>query len=232
MPDDLTPASWAGSWGPGSWGMVTRGVLPTIASQTSADLLALRPGRVVGLEGPTGLGLTRVGLSLLAEPSARAPVVVVDARGWMCPVAAWETGVRSDRLAVVRCGEAGQWPSVMAALLEGVKAIYAEVPDGIGEPVLRRLGAMARTKDAAVVLRPLTGRLPGGVAYLRVTAERVDWSGPRQGHGRLGVRRIVLELSGKGAAGRTTKVELEDDGTHPVRVVPGLAAPPARRAAG
>lgn len=223
QPDDLASASW---------GLVTRGVLPTVSAQATTDLLALQPGRVVGLEGPTGLGLTRVGLSMLAEPSSRAPVVVVDVRGWMCPVAAWETGVRADRLAVVRCGDPGRWPSVVAALLEGVKAIYAEVPDGINESVLRRLSAMARTKDAAMVLRPLNGRLPAGIAYLRVTAEGVTWSGPREGHGRLGVRRIVLELSGKGAAGRTTRMELEDDGTHPVRVVPRLAASPARRAVG
>ena len=220
------------------WGSVTRGGLPIVSAAPSdtslatGNPLALRPGRIIGLEGPTGLGLTRVGFSMLAEPSQHAPVVAVDVRGWMCPIAAWETGVRADRLAVVRCEDLTQWPSAIAALLEGVKAMYAEVPDGVPEAMLRRLGAMARSRDASVVLRPLTGRLPSGIAYLRVRAERVVWTGARDGHGRLDRRRMTLELSGKGAAGRTHQMELEDDGSHPLRVVSRLATSEARRAAG
>ena len=59
--------------------------------------LTLQPGKVVGLEGPAGLGLTRVGLSLLAPPSEVGTVVVIDARGWFSPLAAWECGVRMNR---------------------------------------------------------------------------------------------------------------------------------------
>ena len=223
---------------PESWGSVARGALPVVgaASPDTSDPLVLRPGRVIGLEGPTGFGLTRVGFSMLAEPSQHAPVVVVDARGWMCPIAAWETGVRADRLAVVRCDDHTVWPGVIAALLEGVKAMYAEVPSGVPESMLRRLGALARSRDASVVFRPLHGRLPSGVAYLRVRAERVVWAGVHNGHGRLTGRRMTLELSGKGAAGRSQWVELEDDGSHiqknNVRVVSRLAASEARRAAG
>jgi len=217
-----------------SWGLVRRGSIPMVTARADhpTDPLALRPGRVFGLEGPTGLGLTRIGLSMLAEPSQHAPVVVVDVRGWVSPMAAWESGVRADRLTVVRCGDMTLWPSAVSALLEGVKAIYAEVPRGVHESVLRRLGALARTRDAAVVLRPIDGRLPSGIAYLRVRADEVNWNGAHRGHGRLLDRRITLELSGKGAAGTRRTVELEDDGTHPVRVVSGLAAPPARRAVG
>ena len=214
------------------WGMVARGVLPSISSAESQNPLALRPGRIIGLEGPTGLGLTRVGLSMLAEASNHGPVVIVDVRGWVCPMAAWETGVRPERLAVVRCDDFVKWPSAVAALLEGVKAIYAEVPTGVTETMLRRIGAMARSKDAALILRPLTGSLPSGIAYLRVRAGKVVWSGAHQGHGRLNERRITLELSGKGASGQTQQIEVEDDGTHAVRVVSRLATETARRAAG
>ena len=194
--------------------------------------LALRPGRIIGLEGPTGLGLTRVGFSMIAEASQHAPVVVVDVRGWICPLAAWETGIRPDRLVVVRCEDVIQWPNAIGALLEGVKTVYAEVPAGIRESTLRRLGALARSRDAALVLRPLKGRLPSGVAYLRVRAGRVVWTGAQGGHGRLIERRITLELSGKGASGMQRVVEVEDDGSNAVRVVPRLAATEARRAAG
>lgn len=196
------------------------------------DLPALLPGRVIGLEGPTGLGLTRVGFSMLAEALPACRVVVIDVRGWMCPLAAWEVGIDPDRLAVVRCDDAARWPRVVAALLDGVKAIYAEVPPGVREAMLRRLGAKARAREATVILRPLAGRLPSGLAYLRVQADRVVWTGAGKGHGRLNHRTLILELSGKGAAGQRLMVEVEDDGAHPVRVVSRLAASQAGRAAG
>ncbi len=197
----------------------------------AADPLGLRPGHVIGLEGPTGLGLTRVGFSMLAGVS-HPYRVVVDVRGWVCPLAVWEVGIRPDQLAVVRCGDPARWPRVVAALLDGVKAIYAEVPPGIRESVLRRLGAKARARDAGMILRPLDGRLPSGLAYLRVQIHQVVWAGAGEGHGRLDRRTLVLELSGKGAAGRRQMVEVEDDGAHPVRVVSRLVAPQTGRAAG
>ena len=52
------------------------------------------PGRVLGLVGPPGSGLTRLGLSLLADPARRGPVAVVDVRGWLCPPAAGRPGCR------------------------------------------------------------------------------------------------------------------------------------------
>ena len=206
--------------------------VPEMPSRAATDLLALRPGHVVGLEGPTGLGLTRVGFSMLAGAPRPCRVVVVDARGWICPLAAWEVGIRPDRLTVVRCRDAARWPRVVATLLDGVKAIYAEVPHGVREVVLRRLGAKARARDATVILRPIDGRLPSGLAYLRVRVGQNVWAGAGEGHGRLDRRTLILELSGKGASGRRQLVEVEDDGAHPVRVVSRLVAPQGGRAAG
>ena len=62
----------------------------------------LQPGRITEMSGLTGMGMTRLGLGLLAEPSQRAPVVVLDVKGWLSPVAAWEMGVDSSRLVIVR----------------------------------------------------------------------------------------------------------------------------------
>ncbi len=194
--------------------------------------LALVPGRVIGLVGSPGLGLTRLGLSLLAEQSRGAPVVVLDVRGWLSPLAAWEVGIPPERLVVVRCADRRRWPQVAAALLEGIRAVYAEVPDGVSEGMLRRLAALARSRNAAVVLRSWQGDLPAGVTYLRLHGAGVEWEGPEAGHGRLRRRRLAMQVSGKGASGVERLIEVEDDGADTLRVVSGLAVAPPGRAAG
>ena len=80
------------------------------------DALELQPGRVLGLEGAPGSGLTRLGLSLLAAPARSGPVAFLDARGWLCPAAAWESGVPANRLIVIRCDDGVRWAQVTAAL--------------------------------------------------------------------------------------------------------------------
>ena len=157
----------------------------------------LSPGKIVGLEGPAGWGLTRLGLSLLAAPSQVGTVVVIDVRGWFSPSAAWQVGVNRNRLVVVRCAESRLWPRVTAAVLEGVAAVYAEMPAGVGESDLRRLAALTRARKAGLALRPLRGTIPPGITHMRVKGSGVDWIGPEQGHGRLLERQLSMEISGK-----------------------------------
>jgi hypothetical protein len=157
----------------------------------------LSPGKIVGLEGPAGWGLTRLGLSLLAAPSQVGTVVVIDVRGWFSPLAAWQVGVNRHRLAVVRCPERRLWPRVTAAVLEGVAAVYAEIPTGVGENDLRRLAALTRARKAGLALRPLRGSIPPGITHMRVRGNGVDWMGPDRGHGRLSGRQLTMEVSGK-----------------------------------
>jgi hypothetical protein len=192
--------------------------------------IALEPGRVLGLIGGSGTGLTRFALSLLAGHPGM--VAVVDVRGWLCPVAAWEVGIAPDRLVVVRCPDRGDWPKVTASLIEGFPAVYAEVPAHPADADLRRLGALARARNAALILRPVSGDLPAGVLHLRLEAESVRWEGVDRGHGALLRRRLMLRASGKGARGIEQVVEVEDDGSHAVRVVSRLAAAPPGLAAG
>jgi hypothetical protein len=198
----------------------------------SEGFLALQPGRPVELSGPPGLGLTRLGLHLLALPSTVTTVVALDARGWLAPRAAWEVGVERERLVLVHCPDPRHWARVMAALCEGVRAVYAEVPAGVGDRDLRRLAALGRARGVALALRPLGGTLPGGVAHLRLRAMEVRWEGPDRGHGRLGRRLLVLEASGRGVAGIDRRVEVEDDGARGMRVVSGLAVAARGRATG
>ncbi len=210
--------------GPDRWDLSTRVI------EVSDDPLVLQPGRIVELSGPAGMGLTRIGYRMLAGPSMMAPVVVLDMRGWMSPAAAWEVGVDPERLVVVRCPDPKVWPQVAAALCEGVSAMYAEVPTGVREQDLRRLAALIRARQMRTVLRPLRGELPSGVTHLRMRAVEVVWEGVAAGHGRLGRRRLVLEISGKGAAGITRRIEVEDAGENAVRVVSGLGVVQSGRA--
>jgi hypothetical protein len=192
--------------------------------------IAPEPGRVLGLIGGPGTGLTRLALSLLG--SGTGMVAVVDVRGWLCPVAAWEAGIAPERLVVVRCPERRDWARVTASLIEGFPRVYAEVPPHPGDADLRRLGALARARNSALLLRPLTGDLPTGVLHLRLEAEGVRWEGVDRGHGALMRRRLTLRASGKGAQGIEQFWEVEDDGAHALRVVPRLAAAPSGLAAG
>jgi hypothetical protein len=86
---------------------------------------------------------------------------------------------------------------VTAAVLEGVAAVYAEIPTGVGENDLRRLAALTRARKAGLALRPLRGGLPPGITHMRVRGIGVDWVGPDQGHGRLSSRQLSMEVSGK-----------------------------------
>lgn len=201
------------------------------ASSGTADaLVEVAPGRVLGLVGGAGSGLTRLALALLADRPGM--VAALDVRGWLCPVAAWEVGLPPERLVVVRCPDRTVWPKVAASLLEGFPLVFAEVPARVADADLRRLAALARARRSAVILRPVAGDLPAGVLHLRLEAAGVQWEGADAGHGALLRRRLTLRASGKGARGIDQIVEVEDDGTHPLRVVPRLAAAPAGLAAG
>lgn len=195
-------------------------------------ILRLDHGRVTEMVGEPGSGLTRLGLRMLAEHSLSAPVVAVDTRGWLSPSAAWEAGIDPERLIVVRCPDPLVWPKVTAALLEGVRALYVEVPARFREQDIRRLAALARARRTAVAMRSAGVGLPVGIAHLRLRSIGVTWEGAEMGHGRLGRRRLVLEASGKGVAGVPRMIEVEDEGTDVVRLVSNVVVDQARRAAG
>lgn len=196
-----------------------------------AGLLDLVPGRTVGLHGDPGSGLTRLGLSLLVEASLLVPVAVVDTRGWLSPLAAWEVGIRPERLVIVRPDHT-TWARVIGSLMDGMGGVYAEVPRGIPEAVLRRVAALARKQRVGLVLRPLHGHLPVGVAHLTMEAMGIEWEGTGRGHGHIRRRSLRVTASGKAAAGTERTIEIEDDGTDTLRVVGRLAPLASRRPAG
>ena len=140
-------------------------------------------------------------------------------------------GREADRLVVVRSGDVVTWGRVVATLLSGVRGVYAEIPNGVREAMLRTLVAKARSHRTTLVLRPVTGALPAGIAHLRLEAKEVSWEGTDAGHGQLLRRRTVLEASGKWAKGIHRTIEVEDDGTNDLRVVPHLGIAATRRLA-
>lgn len=215
-------------------GVVVAGTVTRPATGHTGDtgIFELQPGRVTELIGAPGTGMTRLGLRLLAPHSRTGPVVALDTRGWLSPQAAWETGMTPERLVVVRCEDPGLWPKVTAALLEGVWALYAEVPARVRDQDIRRLAALARARRVAVAMRPLGTGLPAGVPYLRLRAIGVTWEGADRGHGKLTRRRLLMEATGKGVGGIARRFEVEDEGTDVVRVVSDVVVDQARRAVG
>lgn len=195
------------------------------------EILSLAPGQVAGLSGLPGSGLTRLGLSLIAPYANQGNLAFLDVRGWASPLAAWEMGIEPERLVVVRNNDIVRWGRIVATLLDGVGAVYAEVPPGVGDAALRKLAAKARSKRTPLVFRPLKGDIPRGIAHLTLAARTVEWDGTDAGHGQLTVRRTLLDASGKSTRGRERTIEVEDDGTNDLRVVPHLGAQTARHLA-
>lgn len=177
----------------------------------------------MGLEGAPGTGMTKLGLSLLAEFARQSWVACVDVRGWLNPGAAWDLGLPAERLTIVRCSDSNLWPQVTAALLEGMGAVYAEVPSGISPSILRRLAALSRSRSSSLILRTLNGEVPSGVAHTRLEAREVSWMGAESGFGRLQIRHMTLSASGKGVSGVPQLIEMEDDGEDAMRMVSRLA---------
>jgi hypothetical protein len=204
----------------------------TAAFAASTDRLHVGRGQVAALIGSFGSGLTRIGLSLLAEHAHDGPVACLDVRGWISPPAAWEVGIPPERFLVARCDEVTRWGRAAAALLDGVRAVYAEVPNGVRDSSLRTLGALARRNRTPLVLRSLGASIPSGMAVLRIEARGIAWEGTDHGHGRLERRLVQLVLTGKAVQGMTRFVEVEDDGADALCVVPGMGAAEAGRATG
>ncbi len=188
------------------------------------NLLTLAPGQVAGLSGIPGSGLTRIGMSLLAPYAVSGPLVYLDVRGWANPMAAWEMGIEPERLVVVRSSDIVTWSRIVATLLDGVRGVYAEVPTGLRDQTLYKLAARARAKRTPLVLRPVTGKLPSGIAHLSLEAREVLWEGTEAGHGSLTSRRTLLDASGKATRGMVRTIEVEDDGTNDMRVVSHMGA--------
>ena len=89
----------------------------------------LRRGSVVAVDGEPGAGATSVALRLAAAATAAGEwAAAVELHGSIGGLAAAEAGVALERFAVVRRVPPARWATVVAALLDGIGLVLAEVP--------------------------------------------------------------------------------------------------------
>ena len=169
------------------------------------ELSGLLPGRglrrgstvsvATGRSQPAGGG-TSLLLALLSEASRTGSwcaVVGVPALG---AIAAAESGIALDRLALVP-NPGPEWATVVAALIDGVDVVVAAVPGGVSPSIASRL--VARARQRGCVLVPF-GPWDGADVTLQVTEGR--WEGLGPGRGRLRRREVTVLARGRGAAAR------------------------------
>lgn len=210
---------------------ISPGVSVGTPGRGAEEIISLSPGQIAGLSGVPGSGLTKVGISLIAPYASQGHLAYLDVRGWASPLTAWELGIEPERFIVVRTDDIVTWSRVVGTLLDGMRGVYAEIPRGVKDSALRTLAARARTRRTPLVLRPIAGKLPQGVVHLHLEARDVEWDGTQQGHGALIRRRTRLDASGKATRGMERTIEIEDDGTNDLRVVPNLGVETSRRLA-
>src|SRR6476619_2950506 len=173
---------------------VARGAAPVVLARERSvplggelgDLVpgaTLARGSVLRVTGRPGAGATSVGFALAAAVTALgewAAAVDVDAtRG---PLAAADAGVALERFAVVRRVPPARWATVVAALLDGVSLVLADVPRGIGLGDARRLEARAREREAVLVVAETRGAVWPGGATFTVHAAGSEWDVHDGGH--------------------------------------------------
>lgn len=159
----------------------------------------LRRGATVAVEAPVGRGARSLALALAAEASAAGSWCAAVGLGDLGLLAAHEMGVALSRFPQVPSPPPGEWPAVVAALLEGMEVVLAAPPRGRVPPAAgRRLAARARERGAVLVR--VGGQWPEG-ADVVLSIIRAEWEGLGRGHGHLRARRVEVEVGGRRSAG-------------------------------
>jgi hypothetical protein len=141
-------------------------------------------------------------LALLAEASRAGSWCAVVGVPTFGAVAAAEAGIALDRLALVP-NPGPEWPTVVAALIDGVDVVVTAAPSGVSARIAGRLAARARQRGSVLV--PY-GRWDGADVTLQVV--RGMWEGLGQGRGRLRCRQVTVLARGRGAASRPKEVTI------------------------
>jgi hypothetical protein len=181
-----------------------------------------------GLRRGTTVAVARsaaLALALVAGASAAGSWVAAVGLPDLGIVAAAETGIALERLALVPVPGARAWPTVVAAFLDAVDVVLVRSPAGLPAAPARRLAARARERGAVLV--PLGAW--SEPADLRLAVTSSDWHGLGQGHGSLRARRVEVVASGRGAAARERRALLwlpSPDGTIIPATAPGAADNP------
>jgi hypothetical protein len=168
-------------------------------------LQPLLPGQ--GLRRGTTVTVSRsaaLALALVAGASAAGSWVAAVGLPDLGIVAAAETGIALERLALVPTPGPSAWTTVVAALLDAVDVVLVRPPPRLPAPQARRLAARARERGAVLV--PLGPWSEPADLRLAVTAS--TWQGLGQGHGRLHARQVEVLITGRGPATRERRFHL------------------------
>ncbi|GIF11899.1 hypothetical protein Ate01nite_19310 [Actinoplanes teichomyceticus] len=174
----------------------------------------LRRGSTVAVAGGRAAragGGTSLMLALLAAASRAGSWCAVVGLPALGALAAAETGIALERLALVP-DPGPDWPTVVAALIDGVDVVVTAVPGPVSAPIASRLAARARQRGS--VLMPF-GAWSGADVTLQVS--RGCWEGLGNGRGRLRRREVTVVANGRGAAARPKELTVW---------MPGLMARP------
>ena len=160
---------------------------------------ALQRGTVATVDGVPGAGVTSLALGLAAAATAAGEwAAAVDLSGTLGGLAAAEAGVELSRFAVVRDVPNDRWATVVAALLDGVSLVMADIPRGLRAADARRLVARARERATVLVMVSASARAWPADAVLRLRAEGGTWPGLEPGRGVLAPRPLRLRIEGRG----------------------------------
>jgi hypothetical protein len=175
-----------------------------------------------------GSGSTSLLLALLAAASAAGSWCAVVGVPTLGALAAAESGIALDRLALVP-NPGPEWPTVVAALIDGVDVVVIAVPGQVSASIASRL--VARARQRGCVLVPY-GRWTGADVTLQVTQGR--WEGLGTGHGRLRRREVTVIARGRGTAAWPKEITMWMPGlaAAPRDPGPGTAEPPRDRTSG
>jgi hypothetical protein len=182
----------------------------------------LRRGSTIAVSAgqPRRSGGTSLVLALLAEASRAGSWCAVVGVPTFGAGAAAEIGIALDRLALVP-DPGPEWPTVVAALIDGVDVVVTAVPQTVSASVANRLAARARQRGSVLV--PY-GRWDGADVTLQVV--RGVWEGLGSGRGRLRRREVTVSARGRGAAARPKEIKVWLPGDGLTGVIPRPATAP------
>jgi len=172
------------------------GLLPSRGLRRGSTV-AVATGRSAPASGGTSLLLAL--LAAASRSGSWCAVVGVPSLGVL---AAAESGIVLDRLALVP-DPGPEWPTVVAALIDGVDVVVTAVPGPVSASIASRLVARARQRGS--VLMPF-GRWDGADVTLQVMHGR--WEGLGAGRGRLRRRAVTVTARGRGAAARPREITM------------------------
>lgn len=164
----------------------------------------LRRGSTMCVGG--GPAATSLALALVAEASALGSWCA--AVGWpsLGVVAAAELGVALERFPLVASPPPGEWPTIVAAVLDAFDVVLARPPARLPLGQARRLSARARERGAVLLLAGGDAHVEG--ADVRLTTAAPEWHGLGAGHGHLTGRVVDVVARGRGAASRERRVRV------------------------